>query len=183
MGNGGFLISNAVSDAYPALPAAAMESGDYYYFSAYATGPSGPVSSGEVVVDTTSTSGGPLSVTFPPAWTYAGPTAAKWLSFDIAYTGFSGTTGVCDGASMNWVTNSSVWYVVSLTATGNYLNGSTTVAIPDLSGLPGFIASPASGTVASWGASVSQGAATCIPPRPSYSTTKTVTTSGTYTVP
>jgi hypothetical protein len=178
MGNSGIWDANVATTAYPALPATAMESGDYYYFSAGASGPSG-----EVIVDTTSTSGGPMSFTFPPAWTYAGPAAAKWPSFNINYTGFSGTTGVCDDVSMNWITNSTVWNVVSLTATGNYLNGSTTLAIPDLSGLPGFVAAPASGTSAAWEASVSQGTSTCIPPHPLNSTTKMVTTGGVYTAP
>lgn len=176
--NGGFLISNGVTSAYPAVPAAARESGDYYYFSSYAQS-----SSGEVVVDTASTSGGPLSVTFPPAWTYAGPAAAKWLSFDIVYTGFSGTTGVCDDVSMNWMTSSTAYNVVSLTATGNYLNGSTTVAIPDLSGLPGFVAAPASGITASWGASILQETSSCLLPYPSNSTAKIVSSGGVYTAP
>jgi hypothetical protein len=156
-----------------------MESGDYYYFTAYAYS-----GSEEVLVDTRSTSGGPISFTFPPAWTYAGPAAAKWLSFDIAYTGFSGTTGVCDDVSMNWKTSSTAYNVVSLIATGNYLNGSTTMAIPDLSGLPGFVAAPASGTGAGWEALLLQGASSpCLLPIPINSTTKTVYTSGTYTVP
>jgi len=176
--SGGFLISNGVTSAYPAVPAAAMESGDSYYFSAYAYGPSG-----DVYVDTNSTSNGPISFTFPPAWTYAGPTAAKWLSFDNNYTGFSGTTGVCDDVNMNWVTSPTVDHSVSFTVTGNYLNGSTTVAIPDLSGLSGFVAAPASGTEVGWGASVSQGTTTCLPPHPLNSTMKMVSTGGVYTVP
>jgi hypothetical protein len=182
IGNSGFEIANAATTGYPALPATAMESGDYYYFSTYAQG-----SPGEVIVDTISTSSGPISFTFPPAWTYAGPAAAKWPSFDIAYTGFSGTTGVCDEAGMGWGT-SSIQYNVALTATGNYLNGSTTEAIPDLSGLPGFVAAPASGTVVSWGAELSQGSTTCLPQypynqNPSNSTMKMVTSGGGYYVP
>jgi len=177
-GGAGFLITSGSIAEYQALPAGAMESGDYYSFSAFSQS-----GSGEVVVDSTATSGGPLSVTFPSAWTYAGPAAAKWPSFDIEYTGFSGTTGVCDGLNVNWYASSTVWDVVTLTATGNYLNGSTTVAIPDLSGLPGFVAAPASGTGVGWGASVSQGTSTCIPPTPLNSTTKMVISGGRYTVP
>jgi len=176
-GSGGFLVANAVTSAYPAVPAAAMESGDYYYFHSYAPGPS----VGEVIVNTTSTSSGPLSVTFPPAWTYAGPAAAKWLSFDTAYTGFSGTTGVCDEVDMQWSispTNHAVRYEVSQIATGNYLNGSTTVAITDLSGLPGFLAAPVSGSIVSWWADLSQGASSCLLPTPLNSTTKVVSNFG-----
>jgi len=176
--NGAFLISNGITSAYPAVPAVATESGDYYYFSAYAYS-----GSEEVVVDTASTSGGPLSVTFPPAWTYAGPAAAKWLSFDITYTGFSGTTGVCDDVGMNWMTSSTAYNLVSLTATENYLNGSTTVAIPDLSGLPGFVAAPTSGTEVGWGTSILQETSSCLLPYPSNSTAKIVSTGGTYTAP
>lgn len=182
MGNSGLVIANAATSEYTALPAAAMESGDYYYFSTFAQG-----SSGQVIVETISTSSGPISFTFPPAWTYAGPAAAKWPSFNIAYTGFSGTTGVCDEVGMVWIASSTVVYKVNLTATENYLNGSTTEAIPDLSGLPGFAGAPASGTLVSWGAYLSQGTttgtATCLVPNPLNLTTKTVTSGGFYYAP
>jgi hypothetical protein len=178
MGNNGFVIANAATSEYTALPAAAMESGDFYYLSTFAQG------SGQVIVETISTSSGPISFTFPPAWTYAGPAAAKWPSFDIAYTGFSGTTGICDEVGVTWIASSTVVYQVNLTATGNYLNGSTTVAVPDLSGLPGFAAAPASGTSVIWGAYLSsQGSTTCLNPNPQNLTTKTVTSGGAYTAP
>jgi len=177
-GNGGFPIANAVTTAYPAVPAAAMENGDYYSFTAYAMG-----ASGEVLVETTSTSGGPIYFTFPPAWTYAGPVAAKWLSFEMAYTGFSGTANVCDEVSMDWSTSSSAQNIVSVLATENYLNGSTTVSIPDLSGLAGFAAAPPSGTAVVWGATVLQGNSSCLQPPPLNATVKVVTDTGFYTSP
>lgn len=177
-GGGAFLLANAATTEYPALPAGAMENGDYYYFSTYARG-----SSGEVLVDASSTSGGPISLTFPPARSYAGPAAAKWPSFDVTYTGFSGAAGVCDEVSMLWLTGSSAATGVSVEATANHLNGSTTVAIPDLSGLTGFMAAPASNTQVIWGTSILHLDSGCLQPASSNSTTKVVTNSGNYTTP
>lgn len=39
---------------------------------------------------------------------------------------------------------------IAVTASANYQNGSTTLAIPDLSALPGFVPAPASGTLVIW---------------------------------
>jgi len=178
VGGAGFLVTSAATTEYSVLPAAAMEDGDYYSFNVISQG-----TSGEVIVYTKSTSGGPLSVTFPSAWTYAGPAAAKWLSFDVAYTGFSGTTGVCNAVGMDWAASSTAQNNVSVVATGNYLNGSTTVAIPDLSGLPGFVAAPASGISSYWDVSISQRASSCFQPSGSNSTTNVVSNGGFYTVP
>jgi hypothetical protein len=176
--SGGFLVSNGVTSEYPAVPQAAMQSGDHYYFSATAQG-----NLENVLVASTSTSGGPLSVTFPPAWTYAGPVAAKWLSFDMTYAGFSGMTGVCDEVSMNWMTTSTAYNLVTVDATGNYLSGSTALAVPDLSGLPGFVAAPVSDEMAAWGANVFQTTYPCLQAMPVNATMKAVSHSGFYTVP
>jgi hypothetical protein len=45
----------------------------------------------------------------------------------------------------------------SVIATTNYQNGSTSMAVPDLSGVPGFLAPPATGTTVDWTAEILQG--------------------------
>lgn len=178
---GGIFLADAATSEYPALTADVMESGGYYTYTAssYATNNSG----GEVYATTTSASGGPMSFTFPPAWSYAGPVAAAWPSFDLSYPGFSGKTGNCDEVIMGWSTSSDAEYYVQATVTGNYLNGATTVAVPNLSGLTGFLAAPASGTDVVWAANISQGNYLCLRPLPSDGMLAGVSNAGVYTVP
>lgn len=179
-GGGAILVGTTDTNGYPALPAGAVQSGDSYVFSATAHSIS---NLGEQIrVTTNSTSAGPESFTFPVAWTYAGPPAAAWPSFDIAYAGFAGETGVRVGVAETWTAGATATNLVVVTATGSSLNGSTTLAVPDLSGLAGFLAAPASGTNLVWTAEISQGSI------PSVSTTSNgstmmVSNAGTFAVP
>jgi hypothetical protein len=187
-GGDSILVENAATSTYLALPAGAMETGDYYYFDAFATGSLSGATNGngyeEVTVETTSTSSGPVSFSFPPAWTYAGPAAATWPSFNVAYSGFSSSADVCDQASMIWQPSPTVENVVVVAASGNYLSGSTTLAVPDLTSLTGFIAAPPSKTTVGWGANVLQSEYPCFKPSTlSNSTVKIVNNGGTYTTP
>jgi hypothetical protein len=79
--------------------------------------------------------------------------------------------------------NSTTHNAVEVIATGNYLNGSTAVAIPDLSGVSGFLSSPASGTQIGWEAVISQGDFSSLQPTPPNATITTVSILGIYTVP
>jgi hypothetical protein len=182
MGDGqGILTADDATTGYPALPAGAMESGDYYTLTATASSTSNSLE--EVGVTTSLASAAPVTFTFPPAWSYAGPAAATWPSFDLSYAGFSGKTGVCDAVAMVWLPSVTAENTIEVTATGNYLNGSTTVAIPDLSGLTGFFAPPASGMVVFWSAGISHGSVLCFQPLPLNGTLKAVSNSGSYTAP
>lgn len=156
MSDGGVtLLGTSDTNGYPALPAGVEQSGDSYVFNATAHNTS---NLGEQVrVITTSASAGPESFTFPTAWTYAGPAAAAWPSFNVAYAGFAGKTGVTDAVVESWTTGATAANLVVVIATGNSLNGSTTLAVPDLSGLAGFLAAPASGTNLVWTAEISRG--------------------------
>ncbi len=175
--------------AYQVLPAGAVEGGDSYYFSSTAnvSNTQATNGTGEVFVEMTSTSGGPISFSFPSAWTYAGPKAAAWPSFDVGYTGFSSTTDVCDHVSMVWTlpynSQDIVTNEVQVTASANYLAGSTTVAIPDLTGLTNFLAAPASQTMVSWGADVYQGNSPCFQSLGLNESVKGASVGGTYTAP
>jgi hypothetical protein len=180
-GNGAVLIAASATSTYAALPAGATQSGDSYFFTATARSASNPLE--WALVTANSTSAAPESFAFPAAWSYAGPTPAALPSFNLSYAGFSGKTDVHSDGSMVWFTPSTTETLIAVTATGNYLNGSTTLAIPDLSGLTGFIAPPASGTVVSWLAEISQGSSASVSSSASNKAVTTVLNAGHYTVP
>jgi hypothetical protein len=167
------------SDQYPAMPAGATESGDYYSFLSLSTN----TANSEVAVYKNSTTAGPLSIAFPAAWTYAGPTPAALPVFDFAYSGFSGNAGIIDSAILTWPLSGATQSELQVFATGNFLNGSTTLAVPNFSGMTGFLAAPASATQVSWLATIDQGPYSSLQPIPANSTTTTVSNSGTCTVP
>ncbi len=182
------LVAQAATTGYPALPAGAAENGDYYSFWTTSRLSSDFLHDQMTQVMTNSTSAGPVSVFFPPAWSYAGPTPAASPSFDLSYSGFSGPTGVYNDVSIGWpgsppTMNGTTHNDVEVIATGNYLNGSTAVAIPDLSGVSGFLFSPASGTEIGWEAGISQGDFSSLQPTPPNATITTVSILGIYTVP
>jgi hypothetical protein len=180
VGGGVPILADSAVGQYPALPAGAMQSGDYYSFTTILTNPAGS----QMAVFQNSTTGGPLSVAFPAAWSYAGPTPAALPAFDLAYSGFSGNTGVIDSAILTWPLTGATQSVLQVFATGDYLNGSTTLAVPNFSSLTGFLAPPASATQVSWVATIDQGSYPSFQqPIPANSTTTTVSNSGTYTVP
>ena len=91
-------------------------------------------------------------------WSYAGPTRAALSSFDFVYTGLSGQSGVCDSAVLSWE-GTFGYNHIQVTATANYQNGSTTVALPDLSNLSGFVSALPSGTQVLGAASIAQSSA------------------------
>lgn len=144
---GGFdmFLGSANTTQYPAIPAASVQSGDYYIFSAGAgVSVSSTLNESVGVLLDTTTGGGPEAFSFPAPWAYSGPTPAALPSFDLNYHGFSGQrVGVA--ADLFWGTNAS--NVISLGASENYLAGSSTLTIPDLSVVPGFLAPPSGATV------------------------------------
>lgn len=180
-GGDGFIIANGVTSEYPSVPAGAAESGDDYIFMSAAGNAANALE--QASVSTFSSSAGPVSVTFPPAWSYVGPTPAARPSFDLSYPGFSGQTGVHEGVGVNWFIGTTAANFILVTPTGNYLNGSTTIAIPDLSSLTGFLAPPASGTLVEWSAEISQGSFPSLQPLPPNGTVTTVSNAGNYIVP
>jgi hypothetical protein len=146
-----------VTTKYPAMPSAAVQSGDYYSFGGEAFG--GSLSESVFFLSNT-TSGGPLVINLPAGWTYAGPSPAALPTFDFNYAGFSGKTDVLFGAGITWSLSTTSIAEVEMSATANYQNGSTSLPVPDLSGVTGFLAPAPSGTTVGWAAEVSQGALT-----------------------
>lgn len=177
-----FLSTNATTQ-YAALPASATENGDYYFVdgSAYATNATAGVSS--AVLAATTTAGGPVSFSFPAPWSYGGPTPAALPSFTESYAGFSGSANVSQNAFLQWNPSSGVTDVISVEATAGFQNGSTTLAIPDLSSVTGFLPSPASGTQLEWVAWMEQQSWGLTSSMPLGGTASQVETNGQFTVP
>lgn len=153
-GAGSLWIASGATNQWPALPAAAVESGDSYQFMSETLMNSYPVEG--VLATRTMSTAGPVTFNFPAPWVYGGPTAAALPTFNMNYTGFAGQTGVYDAAMLWWGVLTPNMNYINILATANYQNGSTSLAVPDLSGLSGFIAPPASGTDVSWEAAVAQ---------------------------
>ncbi|HXR39112.1 MAG TPA: hypothetical protein VN776_08465 [Terracidiphilus sp.] len=179
--DGGALISLSVNQTphYSAMPAGAFQSGDYYLFLASAF--NNKTLGDGVSVETTSASAGPQSFTFPAPWSYSGPTAAALPTFDFDYTGFSGMSNVSRSAFIWWVQGTASINTISIAASANYQNGATTVAVPDLSSLTGFLAPAASGTTIGWRTEVHQGNPFLT--TPPNGTLQFVSNAGTYTEP
>jgi len=178
-GGAEILLTDNVPTEYPAMPQGSFQSGDYYQFDASAY--SGATQGEGVAVENVTSSAGPVAFTFPAPWSYAGPTAAALPTFDFAYTGFSGMPNVSRISSLAWNLTTTSPDSITVETSANYQNGSTSLTIPDLSGLTGFIAPPASGTTVAWRASVNQGNPFLTTP-PS-GTELSVANSGTFTEP
>jgi hypothetical protein len=183
-GVGGVPFASGVTTQYSALPAGAQESGDSYLFEASSYAGSG---SSLGVFAGTKNSGGAVSFAFPAPWTYAGPTPAALPTFSFDYTGFSGKTGVQMQGLIYWpafTPGGSTWTdEIEVAATPNYQNGSTTMTVPDLSGLTGFLPTPTSGTKVQWEAEVWQFGSGYQSEPSLNSTWAGVENSGGYTVP
>jgi hypothetical protein len=173
-----YIIASPATTQYGVLPKAATESGDYYsiYMDAY-NGNSG------MTVTKNLASAAPVAFTFPPGWFYAGPTPAAKPTFNVAYSGFSGD-GISYGAAWNWwPAGNGIQYSATVTATKTYLNGASSVSMPDLSCLAGTLPPPASGDSVNWGVGITQ---TTYESQPASRTNATVTdvqNTGIYLVP
>ena len=144
-GAGAFSVSHSTSE-YPALPSGATKSGDSYSFLANAMNSANPTEM--MFVANRASSAGPVSFSFPAAWSYSGPTPAALPSFNFTYSGFGQNSGVTESAFISW--GLPLMTQIAVTASTNYQNGSTTLAIPDLSAVTGFVAPPPSGTLVVW---------------------------------
>jgi hypothetical protein len=183
--DGGMLpLSNDATTQYPAIPAAAAESGDYYSFAAdteMSTGGAGAEAGVSEAINTTAN--GPLTFTFPAPWTYAGPAPSAQPVFNMANSGITGKTGVMDSITMSWNTSTAGGTTSVVYATANYLNGSTSLTVPNLTGLSGFLSGPPSGGLVIWFANVEQSTAASLQPLGENGTIVNVENGGSFTVP
>ncbi len=175
--------ASSATTQYLELPASATEQGDLYNLSASVNTNNSACDVGDELLS----SGGPVSFTFPAPWSCPSPTPAALPSFDMSYSGFSGTTDIAQNALIQWngttSSNATATYQIHVEATANYQSGSTTLAIPNLSAAQGFLTSPASGTKVYWEAWITQqnyGFNSQIPSNATWSWPSNI---GTFTVP
>jgi hypothetical protein len=184
-GDGGdLLLSNDATTQYPAIPAAASESGDYYSFGAVTEmSTNGGATEAGVSVATNTTANGPVTFTFPAPWIYAGPTPSAQPVFNMANSGITGKTGVMDFFTLAWNVTAAGQTNSEVIATANYLNGSTSLTVPNLTGVSGFLSGPPSGGLVVWFADVEQSTAASLQPLGQNGTIVDVENGGSFTVP
>jgi hypothetical protein len=141
--NGAFTLESAAATQYPQLPAGVLQSGDYYAFRSSSSPSSGPSTVGSFLYPT---SGGPVTLSFPAPWSTAGPAPASLPTFVFDYTGYAGKSGVLSEGSYTWTRSNGNQDEILVSATQNYLGNATSLSVPDLSGVSGFLTPPPSGT-------------------------------------
>jgi hypothetical protein len=141
-----------INGQYPVAPASALEQGDSYFIQSD-TG----LCNTAAFVSMTTSSGGPIAISFPAPWSYAGPTAGALPTFpNLDYSGFSGTGTQAVELGTFWSSPSGDVSGYDLVATRNSMGGVSSLAFPDLSIVPGFLALPPSGQEVDWGAALVQ---------------------------
>ena len=152
-----FLLTNSSASStnpepYQAVPPTGAQTGDFYR---YESNTSNTTTNQSVGITTTTTSGGgTFSVALPVPWSFSGPAAAKFPTFTFIYSGFSGLAAVADQGSIQWATGATTSNQITVLATSNFQNGATTITIPDLTSLAGFITPAATGTTINWVADI-----------------------------
>jgi hypothetical protein len=144
-------LTSTSPNQYASIPSTEAQSGDSYFFSV-----SAEVADQSVLTLLQRSAGGPVAIQLPTPMPYVAPTPAAFPTFTLNYTGFSGSAGPIDNAELVWV-GPSASYFVTLAATASYLNGATTITLPDLTSLSGFAPTPASGASVNWTAYISSG--------------------------
>lgn len=125
---------------------------------------------------------------------YSAPTPAALPTLNVSYGGFSSSLNLTYTSSvgyMYWVQSNSsnagiqqTTYTISVQATSSSLDGATTLTIPNLSSVPGFLASPGSGATVTWSSGVEGQTYPFFPPStPANSLWVSAVNYGTYTVP
>jgi hypothetical protein len=141
-------FNSPLPGTYPAVPAGATQSGDFYlYQSNTLNAPAGNQQVGTTL--TTTSGGGPLTMTLPAPWSYAGPTPAKFPTFTFDYSSFSAQPAVSQQVLLTWPVGTSR-NLMQVMATANFQSGAKTLTVPDLSALNGFFPPAASGAQVSW---------------------------------
>jgi hypothetical protein len=183
-GNGtSILLDNNSATSYPAVPTAATQAGDFYLYESNSTDIA-THNSAVGITKTTTTGGGTATIPLPAPWSFAGPTAAAFPTFN--YSGFSGLAAISDQAEIEWAPTATTLNTIQITATSSFLNGTNTLAIPDLTALSGFIATAPHGQNIFWVADINGGTAhvfTFFPNPPANATISFVQNRGTFTEP
>lgn len=178
-----FLLDNNSATQYPAVPAGATQGADYYSFESNSDD-TATHSSAVGATQYTATPGNPATITLPAAWSFTGPTPATLPTFTFNYSAFSSLAAVAQQGEIEWESTPTTLNTITVTATANYQGSATTLAIPDLSSVTGFMAPAASGTNIYWVADVFGGTAQEFSAIPSSSGSLSfVQNEGSYTQP
>lgn len=175
------------STSYAIVPGAAAQNGDFYLFIGAALSlPPSTLHQSMQIIQRTAT-GGAATLTSPAALMFAGPTPAALPSFNFSYSGFP--TGLSTGvqqARISWAPTATSRDSITVTATPNFLNGATSLNVPDLSALSGFLAPAISGTQVAWDVEIFGNAGQAFPAvaiPPANGLAGLVENRGTYTQP
>lgn len=173
------------STNYAALPASAVQKGDFYWFSASANLASANGESQTVLVNQNTTQVSAVNLVLPAPLALSAPTPAPLPKFEINYAGFSGDPVVSQWGEIAWETNSAftTLYTTTVTATSAYQNGSTILSIPDLGSLSGFSGVAPSRSTVTWSAGIYGGTYLWIGAMPTSGSLAGAWNSGIYTEP
>jgi hypothetical protein len=183
-GGTSFDLSNNATTQYPGMPSASVASGDFYSFEANTNDTATHTAAVGITQD--STSGGSATLDLPAAWTYAGPTAAILPTFNFSYSGFSGMAATAQEGEIEWEPTATTLDTITVIATSNYQGSATSVTIPNLSALTGFLGSATAGATVYWNADILGGSAqefAFYPSMPSSGSISFVQKSGTFIQP
>ena len=183
------LTNNSVASTNPqpyhALPAPATVSTDFYLYESN-TSDTATHNQSVGITTTTTTGGSSFSVALPVPWTFAGPAPAKFPTFTFLYSGFTGQPAIADQGSIQWSTGATTSNQITVLATANFQAGATTITIPDLTSLAGFLTPAATGTTINWVADIFGGTNqefTFVPNPPPNSSVQFVQNRGTFMQP
>jgi hypothetical protein len=170
------------SNQFLVVPAASTQPGDSYVIQSLA---STPTSSSSVFASQMITNAAPVTLTLPAPWLYSGPQASAFPAFTFNYSGFNGNSNLFNQASLFWVTGGGGFSTIEVDATSSFQNGGTTVTIPDLTSISGFLATAPSGTIVRWTATILSGSQSLSDVASGRRPTsgQAVANSGTYTEP
>ena len=179
-----FVLEGSATTQYPVVPAAYVQTGDFYSFQANASDTG--THSTSVGVMQNDTGGGAATLSLPAPVSYSGPQPAALPTIDFSYSGFSGMGAVAQQAEIEWIPSTNSLYSLTVIATGNYQAGSSSIAIPDLTAVAGFLPSASSGSeiywvVSAWGGTTPVFDYLAAPP--SSGSVSFVEQSGTFTAP
>ncbi len=176
-----FGVTGSSTSSYRAGPASEAAAGDSYNFEANDAN----LATHELLgLYENTTGGGAVSLALPTPWTFTPPAAAQFPTFTFNYAGFSGDAAVVDQSQISWSLNASTQAEIDVYATAAYQGAATSVTIPNLTALTGFLASAPTGTTVYWLAQVNGGSyAVFQAAQPSGGNLSLVQASGTYFEP
>lgn len=180
--NGTFLsLNNGSAFAYPALSPADLSALDQYQINSNSSNTSINEAIGTTLFAVV---GNPVTLTYPPAWTYTPPAAAVFPTFSFVYSGFRGLATQTYRGQIAWPAGVNTTDQLTVFASAAYLGTQTSVAIPNLTALPGFFGSAATAVTVNWLAEIDGGTfQSYIVPAPAPGSLSYVQARGTYVEP